>query len=104
MSKETTSAAMIKMHKRTTLEMNRDNFDKKAISVYCDGRFKTAWKSATTEYAENVSGVNRGKRGYSSKDVADRFNSEFLGDLFPIQAANEEEYQTGCRYENGRTR
>ena len=78
MSKETTSAAMIKRHKRTTLEMNRDNFDKKAISVYYNGRFKTAWKAATTEYADNVSGVNRGKRGYSSKDVAYRFNSEFL--------------------------
>ena len=79
MSKETTSAAMIKRHKRTTLEMNRDNFDRKAISVYYDKRFKTAWKAATTEYAENLSRVNRGKRGYSSKDVVDRFNYEFLG-------------------------
>ena len=60
MSKETTSAAMIKRHKRTTLEMNRDNFQKKEISVYYDGRFKTARKSETTEYSENVYGVNRG--------------------------------------------
>ena len=41
--------------------------------------FKTAWKAATIEYAENVYGVNRGKRAYSSKDVVDRFNSEFIG-------------------------
>ena len=61
MLKETTSAAMIRRHKRTTLEMNRYNSDKKAICVYCDGRFKTARKAATTEYAENVSGANRGK-------------------------------------------
>ena len=59
--------------------MNRDNFDKKEISVYYYGRFKTEWKAATTEYAENVYRVNRGKRGCSSKDVADKFNSEFLG-------------------------
>mmetsp|Transcript_20094 Transcript_20094/g.43620 ORF Transcript_20094/g.43620 Transcript_20094/m.43620 type:complete len:220 (-) Transcript_20094:521-1180(-) len=70
MSKSKTENAMLKRKKRTTLEMNRDNFDKNAVESYYDNRYKKVWKEATTEYY-NILGdeSTRGKHGFGSMAV-----------------------------------
>ena len=56
MDKKQTTSTMSKRKKRTTLEMNWDNFEKGAIDTYYQNRYKNAWKAATTEYNTNTKG------------------------------------------------
>ena len=70
MSRGKTADAMKRRKKRTTLKMNRDNFRERATKNYYDNRFSMAWKAATTEFSNALSGDNQGKHGFSANAVA----------------------------------
>jgi hypothetical protein len=79
MDKKKTSSTMSKRKKRTTLEMNRDNFDKGAIDTYYHNRYKKAWKAATTEYHTNIKGgKDKARHGFGSEAIAKRYNEDQL--------------------------
>ena len=78
MSKGKTSYAMTKRKKRTTLDMNRDNFNDQAIKGYYDTRYSTAWKAATIELSTNISEANQGTHGFGANAVAKKYNENLL--------------------------
>ena len=69
---------MTKRKKRTTLDMNRDNFNDQAIKGYYDTQYSTAWKAATIELSTNISKGNQGKHGFGANAVAKKYNENLL--------------------------
>ena len=79
MDKSKTKSAMAKRAKRSTTQVNQDNFDNKAKRIFYGNRFSVVWKLATTElFNDNVTGDNNGKRGFGERAVAQRYNATML--------------------------
>ena len=67
MDTHTTKTVMIKQHKRTTKEVNRDNFNENATKRYQEVKYKKIFKVASLEVEANVKDSRkRGRKGFGT--------------------------------------
>ncbi len=75
---ETTTEAMSKRNKRTTLQVNRDNFKNKAIADHRWKKYCVAFKGCTSELAANRSRGSEGKKGFGTRPIVEKWNKREL--------------------------
>ena len=68
------SKTMSKRKKRKEAETTRDNFAKKANSLYYTKRISRVWKAATKEYLSNQTSDTPKKHGFGARAVALKYN------------------------------
>lgn len=69
---------MTRQAQRTPAQVNKDQFDANAKKAFYNARHSAVHKKATVEAHANLTGRNRGKKGYGLRAVVEKYNKEEL--------------------------